>query len=159
MDLRVCLADLEDADHAAAVVDVLDSYASDPIGGGTPLTAGARGRLVPMLREHPAALVLLALNGRQPVGLAICFVTISTFRARPLLNVHDLAVVPGRRGQGIGRALLQEVERQARQRGCCKLSLEVQEDNAPALGLYRSFGFVDLVFGDSAPTRYLVKAI
>jgi hypothetical protein len=35
----------------------------------------------------------------------------------------------------------------------------VQEDNGRALGLYRSFGFSDLVMGDSDPTRFLVKPL
>ena len=38
------------------------------------------------------------------------------------------------------------------QRGCCKLTLEVQEDNMRARTLYESFGFADFLVGDSAAT-------
>ena len=52
---------------------------------------------------------------------------LSTFHAAPLLNIHDLAVVPGVRGQGVGRALLTAVERFATAQRHCKLTLEVRD--------------------------------
>jgi ribosomal protein S18 acetylase RimI-like enzyme len=110
-----------------------------------------------MLAQQPGALVLLALADDQPVGVAVCFSGLSTFRAKPLLNVHDLAVLPQYRGRGIGRALLQTAEDHARQKGCCKLTLEVLDDNTRARALYRRFGFRDFVLGESGPTRFLAK--
>jgi len=82
----------------------------------------------------------------------------STFQARPLLNIHDLAVVPDWRGQGIGRALLEAVEVEAIQRGCCKITLEVQDANRQARGLYERYGFADFVVANS-PTRFLCKLL
>jgi ribosomal protein S18 acetylase RimI-like enzyme len=117
-----------------------------------------RERLVHALREHPTALVLLAFVGLTPVGIAVGFFGLSTFQARPLLNIHDLAVIPAYRGKGAGRALLREVENRALRRGCCKLTLEVQDANARARGLYASFGFDDFVVAGS-PTRFLSKAL
>ena len=145
-------------------MDVLDSYASDPRGGGVPLTRDVRSRLIPMLRAHPTTLVLLAYDGNEPVGLSpvglsIGFWGISSFRAMPLLNIHDLAVVPAWRGKGVGRALLAAAEQRARERGCCKLTLEVQEDNTPARTLYERFGFQDVIYGNSGPTRFLNKML
>jgi ribosomal protein S18 acetylase RimI-like enzyme len=153
---RVAVANLDDALHCNAIIDVLDSYASDPVGGGTPLAPRVRERLVPMLRRQSNTLVLLAFEGSHAIGLAICFFGLSTFAARPLLNVHDIAVVPARRGQGVGRALLTEAERIAVERGCCKLTLEVQDANQTARHLYRRFGFEDMIYG---PTRFLEKRI
>lgn len=144
---------------AAGVVAVLDSYAADPTGDGRPLAPDVRERLIPLLRDHPTALALLASADGEPVGLAICFFGLSTFRARPLLNIHDLAIIPEYRGRGVGRALLAEVEKRAVRRGCCKLTLEVQEDNAPARALYQSFGFGDFRADNSAPTRFLSKPL
>jgi GNAT superfamily N-acetyltransferase len=132
MELETCEADFSDPVHCAGIVEVLDSYAKDPVGGGAPLSPDARARLVPALRDHPTALVLLAFADRRPVGVAVCFFGLSTFQARPLLNIHDLAVVPESRGRGVGRALLE---------------------------LYESFGFGDFVVGDSAPTRFLAKPL
>jgi GNAT superfamily N-acetyltransferase len=159
MNLRVFEADLADPLAAKGMLDVLDSYASDPVGGGRPLSRDVRARLPSALRELPTSLVLVAAADDRYVGVAICFFSLSTFRAQPLLNIHDLAVVPGYRGKGIGRALLQAAEHRAREKGCCKLTLEVQDDNARARALYRSFGFDDFVVGSSAPTRFLAKTL
>jgi len=159
MHVEIVDADFDNAAHCAGLIDVLDSYATDPVGGAEPLTAAVRERLAPALRDHPTALVLLAIAEARPVGLAVCFLGFSTFRARPLLNIHDLAVVPAWRGKGVGRRLLVAAEDRARRRGCCRLTLEVQEDNVRALGLYGSFGFSDLAIGDSGPTRFLVKSL
>jgi len=153
------LADLADAGDAAALVEVLDSYASDPRGGGQPLSADVRSRLAAGLRAHPTSRAWLALEDDTPIGLCVAFVGFSTFQARPLLNVHDLAVVPARRGTGVGRALLTAAQAHARELGCCKLTLEVQDDNTPARHLYDRFGFREVVYGDSGPTRFLAKPI
>ena len=159
MNVQVRPADYANATDRAGIIDVLDSYASDPVGGGKPLRDDVRERLVPALRDNANALVLLAFAEGQPVGLAVCFFGFSTFQARPLLNVHDLAVLPAYRGKGVGRALLAEAEKQARGRGCCKVTLEVQDDNTRARALYERFGFADFVVGGSAATRFLCKLL
>ena len=159
MDLHIHQANLGDARDSAGIVEILNSYASDPKGGGKPLPADVKDRLIEVLREHPTTLVLLAVAEGKPVGVAVCFFGVSTFKARPLVNIHDLAVLPGYRGRGVGRALLGAVEEHARKRGCCKLTLEVQDDNAPARTLYQRFGFDNVVYGDSAATRFLAKPL
>jgi GNAT superfamily N-acetyltransferase len=159
MNLRISEADLSDPRDAKGLLDVLDSYAADPVGGGEPLPAEVRRRLPSMLRALPSALVLLAFDDDQPIGAAVCFFALSTFQARPLLNIHDLAVLPPYRGRGIGRVLLAAAEEHARRSGCCKLTLEVQDDNKRARSLYQSFGFEDFVVGKSAPTRFLAKKL
>jgi ribosomal protein S18 acetylase RimI-like enzyme len=158
--IRIRDANLTDSNDAAGIIEVLDSYATDPVGGGKPLSSDVRERLVAALSAHPHTLVLLAFDGTRPVGVAVCFFGLSTFQARPLLNIHDLAVIPKYRGQGIGRALLAEIEQRAVARGCCKLTLEVQDDNVRAHALYRDFGFGDFVLGESRiPTRFLSKTL
>ena len=152
-------AELDNAQDASAIVTVLDSYASDPRGGGVPLTADVRARLIDGLRRHPTTVVWLAFHGAQAVGICVAFTGFSTFHARPLLNIHDLAVLPGRRGRGIGHSLLTAAEEHARRNGYCKLTLEVQDDNAPALQLYERFGFRNVVYGNSGPTRFLSKPL
>lgn len=159
MSVTIRQADLDDPADAAGVVAVLDSYAADPVGGGQPLADTVRATLAEKLGEQPHALVLVATTDEQCIGIAICFFGFSTFAARPLLNVHDLAVLPAHRGRGVGRALLAAAERCARERGCCKLTLEVQDSNARARGLYRSFGFDNLTYGNSGPTRFLAKPL
>ena len=143
MDRRVVVveADLERTDHQAVVLALTEAYAADPMGAGRPLPADVRDRIIPGLRAVPTARVFLAYLGGEAVGLATCFVGFSTFSARPIINVHDLAVLESTRGRGVGRALLTAVEEEARTMGCCKLTLEVNERNQRAMQLYQSAGF------------------
>lgn len=64
-------------------------------------------------------------------GLLNAFQTVS-IAARPLINVHDLAVVPAFRGQGIGTLVITAMEQIAQERDCCKLTLEVLSGNQTA---------------------------
>jgi ribosomal protein S18 acetylase RimI-like enzyme len=139
--ITVIEADLHDPQHQAAIVHLVDAYARDPMGNGAGLPAEVRDRLIPGLQRHPTALIFLAYDGERPVGIAVCFVGFSTFAAHPLLNIHDLAVLQPYRGQGVGRILLERVEAKGRELGCCKLTLEVREDNHRAQRLYQKFGF------------------
>ncbi|GGK33289.1 hypothetical protein GCM10010124_27530 [Pilimelia terevasa] len=59
----------------------------------------------------------------------------------PYLHVCDIEVVPGRRGQGYGRALMEAAERVARERGAASIGLQVFGNNAVARALYDSLGY------------------
>lgn len=140
--LRIGRLDPSAPRDAAALVALLDEYARDAAGGGTPLAGDAKARLPALLASRPHYAGLLAWDGEAPVGLVNAFEGVSTFKARPLLNIHDIAVAASHRGRGVGRALLAATEALARERGCCKLTLEALEGNVGAIGLYRSVGFV-----------------
>src|SRR5262245_5275866 len=99
------------------------------MGVGKALPEEVRRGLIPGLQRQPTTLVFLAWHGTTPVGIAICFVGFSTFLALPLINIHDLAVLPTYRGQGVGRLLLEQVAAKGGELGCCKLTLEVRADN------------------------------
>ena len=158
--LEIVEAQLDRADHAKIILDLTNAYALDPIGGGSALSPDVRDALIPGLRAHPTTLVLLAYHGGESVGLATCFWGFSTFAALPLLNLHDLAVLPKCRGLGVGRALLRAVEARARERGCAKVTLEVRERNARARGLYESEGFSHSGGGEElGPDLFYVKRL
>jgi len=146
----VVRADLDRVDHRDAVLALTDAYARDPMGQGAPLAPDVHERLVPALRAHPTTVILLAFRGGSPVGIATCFVGFSTFAARPLLNIHDVAVLTDQRGRGIGAALLAGVEAEARALGCVKLTLEVGDRNLPARSLYERMGFTHADGGPAA---------
>jgi len=148
--VEIVEADLNRTDHQHAVVELIDAYAVDPMGNGKPLSAEVRRALIPGLQQHPTTVIFLAYQGGEAIGIAVCFSGFSTFAARPLINIHDLAVLPSHRGQGIGRRLLEEVERKARDMGCCKLTLEVQENNHRARRAYEAVGFAQAVYEESA---------
>jgi ribosomal protein S18 acetylase RimI-like enzyme len=152
-------ADLSNNADGAAVVAILDSYASDPIGGGQGLAEDVKTRLIPALHAHPTSMALLAFEGTQAVGVTVGFFGLSTFRARPLLNIHDLAVLPAYRGRGIGTQLLHAAEAIARSRDCCVLTLEVLQENQRALQLYERYGFGNPAYANHKLTRYLTKPL
>ena len=147
--ITIVEADLATPEHQRDVVAMTAAYALDVMGNGGPLPPDVLARLMPGLREHPTTLIFLAYVGESVVGIATCFFGFSTFTARPLINIHDLAVLPEHRGRGIGRLLLEAVERKARERGCSKVTLEVQENNARARGLYEATGFAQAVYGET----------
>ena len=150
MPVDIVEADLDRPDHQRAVVDLISAYAADPMGSGKPLPDAVRARMIPGLRALPTTLIFLAYDEGHPVGIATCFRGFSTFAARPLVNIHDLAVLPACRGRGIGRQLLDAVERKARALGCCKVTLEVQEDNVRARRIYEAAGFAQTVYAEGA---------
>lgn len=139
--LQIRRADYRDPAHADALVALLDAYARDTAGGGQPLSDFARTHLVAELAARPQAFSVLAFDGAQPVGLVNCIEGFSTFACRPLVNVHDVVVLASHRGRRVGELMLAEVEAIARERGACKLTLEVLQGNAPAIKLYERIGF------------------
>lgn len=140
-NLQILRADYHNPVHASAVVELLDAYARDPMGGGHALSDFARTHVVASLAARPQAFSVLAFADAQPVGLVNCIEGFSTFACQPLVNVHDVVVVAQARGQRIGEQMLALVETIARERGACKLTLEVLQGNASAHRLYRRVGF------------------
>ncbi|MEO6921249.1 MAG: GNAT family N-acetyltransferase [Collimonas sp.] len=140
--VQIVNADLSDARHAGAIVELLNGYAMDAMGGGQQLADFVKDNLIAALGKRSDVHVVLAFVGDQPAGVAICIEGFSTFACKPLLNIHDLAVAKVFRGQGISKLLIRQVEQVANGLGCCKITLEVLEGNHPALALYKASGFV-----------------
>ena len=138
---HIVQADYDNPMHTNAIIALLDEYASGPSGGNEPLSEQVKAELISILQRTPHALTLLAFAGETQIGLLNAFETLSTFRAKPLLNIHDIAVTASWRRRGVARALMLELENIARERSCCKLTLEVLENNVSAQALYRELGF------------------
>lgn len=84
--------------------------------------------------------VLIAeLNGAL-AGQTIFFHNFSTFVGRPGLYIEDLYVRPEFRGKGIGKALLNEVIKLAKDRNCGRVEWVVLDWNQPAIEFYKSIG-------------------
>jgi ribosomal protein S18 acetylase RimI-like enzyme len=132
---------------------LLDGYAKDPAGGGTPLGAFAKANLIAELASRPQAFSVLAIEGTEPIGLVNCIEGFSTFACKPLVNIHDVVVVPACRGQRLAENMLALVEDIAAGRGACKLTLEVLQGNYSAVRLYERVGFaayqLDPAMGDA----------
>jgi len=135
------LADYQDNKDQQAILGLLDHYARDDMGGGQPLSKYVLDNLISELQKHYGAFSVLAFHNNLPVGLVNCFQTFSTFKCRPLVNIHDVVVRQSHRGQNLAEQMLDVVEKEAKQRGCCKLTLEVLEGNLVAQKVYKRFGF------------------
>lgn len=91
---------------------------------------------------NPAAEVLLAYVGDEPVGFAVYFRNFSTFLGRAGIYLEDLFVEPVHRGRGIGVAILANLAKLAKERGCRHLNWAVLDWNRPAIDFYRKLGAV-----------------
>jgi len=143
ISLQVCSADYSNPVHGAALVHLLDAYARDPMGGGHALSDFAKAHLVASLAARPQVYSVLAFDNGLPVGLVNCIEGFSTFACRPLVNVHDVAVLASHRGQRVAEKMLVLAESIAVGRGACKLTLEVLQGNVGAERLYRRLGFAN----------------
>jgi ribosomal protein S18 acetylase RimI-like enzyme len=141
MPINTIQADLNNPKQAADMLSMLNHYAHDIMGGGAGLSEYVKTNLIGALKKRVDALVVMAYERDEPVGLAICFEGFSTFSAKPLINIHDFVVKAEYRRKGIGKNLLTTIEEVAKERGCCKITLEVLMGNKNAINLYRNFGF------------------
>ena len=141
MNMEVLIADFNNQKHADDIVYLLDCYAKDPMGGEEPLDDEVKENLVKELAKIPHAFTVICYVDNSPAGLINCFDTFSTFKCKPLVNIHDIIVASNYRGLGISQLMLKEVEKIAGDKGCCNLTLEVLEGNEVAKCAYRKFGF------------------
>ena len=127
--------------HEKIIIELMDHYATDIIGGGASLSDDVKANLVRELEKRDGIHTVIAFADGMHAGFAISIEGFSTFSCRPLLNIHDMFVSPGFRGRGISKMILKKMEEIALRIGCCKLTLEVLENNEVGINLYKSFGF------------------
>lgn len=139
--IEVIVGDINDEGHVNAMLNQLDLYMQDPMGGHGKLSSELALTIKNGLKQQPNYLFFLAKTDDEYVGLANCFVNFSTFRGKPLVNIHDFAVNPLFRKKGVGKALMDFIFKYATEKGYCKVNLEVRHDNEKAQNLYRKMGF------------------
>ena len=93
-----------------------------------------------LFSADPQAFCQVAEVDGEVVGIALWYVTFSTWTGRHGIWLEDLFVVPEHRGGGHGRALLRSLAAVAVARGYPRLEWWVLDGNAPAIGFYRSIG-------------------
>jgi ribosomal protein S18 acetylase RimI-like enzyme len=123
-------------------------------GEPSPAPAMLAARLGELLARGDTA-VLVAGDG--PAGLAV-------LRFRPALwstglecYLAELYVIPSRRGQGLGRALMEAALREAKARGADTMDIGVDEPDLAARRLYESLGFSNRVGGGDGPLMYVYE--
>jgi ribosomal protein S18 acetylase RimI-like enzyme len=135
-ELTVRRADVADAETIGRLLHDFNSEFGDP----TPGPAALAERIRELLADGEATVLL---GGAEPQGLAV-------LRFRPAIwtqgldcYLEELYVVPDRRGQGLGRALMEAAMDLARRRGAKHMDLGTSEDDVAARGLYESLGFTN----------------
>jgi GNAT superfamily N-acetyltransferase len=93
----------------------------------------------------------------EPEGLAVLRFRPAIFEAALECYLAELYVVPDRRGQGLGRALMEAAIDRARARGATHIDLGTSEADVAARGLYESFGFVNREGGPEGPISYFYE--
>ena len=158
--VHVCRADYANPRHAQVLVELLDAYAQDPMGGGEPLSDFAKQHLVDCLAARPQAFSVLAFESadeKTPMGLVNCIEGFSTFACKPLVNVHDVVVLAAYRGQRVAEHMFELVQAIAQERGACKLTLEVLAGNDSAQRLYARLGFAQYQLNAAVGTAQFLQ--
>ena len=140
--IRIRPAEPRDVDAIHALVVALAVYEKEPdaVEGGPDDFAAALFRGRPEVFCHVAEVSDDDGLSWNVAGIAIWFVTFSTWKVRHGLWLEDLFVDPARRGLGLGRLLLQELAAICQERGYARFEWWVLDWNTPAHGFYRSLG-------------------
>ena len=154
---KISVVDYAAPHDQAAFKSMINMYACDPMGGGESIDPVVLERLCSDLAQISAARSWLAWHRDEPIGLLNAFKVYSTFKGRPLMNVHDIAVHPNFRGQGVGHQLLAVLEQYAKSQNCCKITLEVLMGNKPARHAYVKAGFQDYALDPAMGTACFMQ--
>jgi len=135
-DFDIRPAVVEDVPVILELIRELATYERAP----NEVTATEEQLVEVLFGKRPAAEVLLAFEAKSPVGFAVFFHNFSTWLGRPGLYLEDLFVKPEKRGKGYGRALLVDLAKIARDRGCGRMEWAVLNWNESAIKFYRALG-------------------
>ena len=108
-------------------------------------------RLAELLDDGDTCVVV---GGDGPDGVAVLRFRKSIWTPKLECYVAELYVVPGRRGQGLGRAIMTWLLTHARERGADFIDLVTSEHDVAARHLYESCGFTRFEGGAGGPMMY-----
>jgi GNAT superfamily N-acetyltransferase len=134
--LRIRPAVPQDAELIVQFIRELAEYEREP--------QAAIATVTDILRDgfgdSPKFRTLMAEWDGRAAGFALFFLNYSTWLGRPGLYLEDLFVRPEFRGNGIGKAMLQELARTAVAENCYGMKWQVLDWNTPAIDFYEALG-------------------
>jgi len=136
IDFKIRSARVTDVPIILQLIRDLASYERAP----NDVTANEEQLVDVLFGKKPAAEVLLAFENETPIGFAVFFHNFSSWLGRTGLYLEDLFVKPEKRGKGYGHALLVDLAKIARDRGCGRMEWAVLNWNDPAIQFYRKLG-------------------
>jgi GNAT superfamily N-acetyltransferase len=146
---RIATATVDDIPQLCGLLAVLFAQEEE----FAPDTARQADGLRLILDRPESGCILVWREQDNLLGMANLLFTVSTARGSRVAILDDFVVLPERRGQGGGSALLQAAIALAREQGCSRLSLQTDASNAAAMRLYRRFGFAQSTM---VPFRLLI---
>jgi len=146
----VRLAGLDDAGAVGRLLYDFNREFDEP----TPAPTALADRMRQLLKNGDT-LVLLAGDG--PDGLAVLRFRAAIWSTGLECYLAELYVTPARRGQGLGRALMEAALREARKRGADTMDVGVDEPDLAARRLYESLGFTNRAGGADSPVMFVYE--
>ena len=154
MNLSFVIVDLSKKLHQKQLIRLLDSYMRDEMGNNAPMSEELAPKILDGLKNYSGYLGFFALVDGEYAALANCNQNFSTFKAKPLINIHDFVVHPDFRGKGVGKFLLDAIADYGKDNGFCRVNLEVRHDNEKAQRLYQKAGF-----NECRPPMYFLERL
>ena len=139
MSVELGTATRQDLPQLVALLGVLFSQEAEFV----PDDAKQTRALEKILSDESVGRIHVARDGGKVVAMASVLYSISTAEGGLAASFEDLVVLPGYRGKGLGKALLQHVITEARKQGVLRLTLLTDRQNERAQALYRKLGFAD----------------
>jgi ribosomal protein S18 acetylase RimI-like enzyme len=136
-ELRVREASTEDAE----IIHSLAAELAGAVGDSPPSLENVRERLAELL-EEPRARVLVA-EGDVVVGVVSLWIKPDLAHGDSVVEVPMLVISEDRRREGVGKLMMEEVQRLASENGANLIELVATTQNNPAREFYRSLGFVE----------------
>jgi GNAT superfamily N-acetyltransferase len=125
-----------DVDALVGLIHELAEFERSP--GSVEITSGQLGDA--LFGPSPAVFAHVAEEEGRVVGMAVWFLTFSTWTGRHGIHLEDLYVKPESRSGGVGRALLTELAAIAQDAGYARVEWSVLDWNEQAIAFYRSLG-------------------
>src|SRR5690349_8783470 len=150
MSRHIRIADRTDADAIGRLLYAFNREFGEPAPEPPALAARIR-----QLLDGGDTLVLLAGDG--PDGLAVLRFRAALWSAGLECYLAELYVTPARRGQGLGRGLMEAAIREARDRGADTMDIGVDEPDHAARCLYESLGFTNRTDGAGGPLMFFYE--
>jgi ribosomal protein S18 acetylase RimI-like enzyme len=143
-------ADASDAEAVGRLLHDFNTEFDEPTPGPRALAERVR-----VLLAAGDTQILIAGDG--PDGLAVLRFREAIWDAALECYLAELYVVPARRGQGLGRALMEAALDGARAEGATHMDLGTSEDDVAARGLYESLGFSNREGRPDGPVSYFYE--
>jgi ribosomal protein S18 acetylase RimI-like enzyme len=130
--------------HEAERVSALMAAFRDHMGRDIPSDDQMRATIEALLDDPATEYLLAAPDGRdEPAGVCQLRYRLAVWTGTPDCWLEDLFVQRAARRTGLGRALVTAAFERARERGCQRIELDVDEDNTSALAFYRELGLTE----------------